>query len=92
MRYHGSENVGVTVIKFPGGGRQPPPEPPEVQLGEAIETAVEVHDLIVEGLRCQSFVDSPVARRRSRRMYSRNCATTSILAAMPMNRRIEGRG
>jgi hypothetical protein len=59
VRYHGSENVGVTVIKFPGGGRQPPPEPPEVHLGEAIETAVEVHDLIVEGLRCHSFVDSP---------------------------------
>jgi len=51
--------MGVTVIKFPGGGRRPPPEPPEVRLGYAIDTAVEVHDLIIEGLRCHSFFENP---------------------------------
>jgi len=48
----------VTVIKFPGGGRPPSPEATEVRLGEAIETAAEVHDLIMEGLRCPCFAEN----------------------------------
>lgn len=48
----------MTVIKFPGGGRPPPPGPPGARLGDAIETAVEVHDVIVEGLRCPNFSDN----------------------------------
>lgn len=63
MLLNGSEKAGVTVIKFPGGGGRPPPEPPDQatdeRLGDAIETAVEVHDLIIEGLRCHSFSDNP---------------------------------
>lgn len=55
----GNESIGVTVIEFPGGGRRPPPEPPEERLGEALETAVEVHDLIIEGLRCHTFSENP---------------------------------
>jgi len=48
----------VTVIKFPGGGRPPPPEMKEIHLGEAIETAAEIHDLIIEGLRCPCFAEN----------------------------------
>ncbi len=51
--------MSVTVIKFPGGGDRPPPEPPDARLGDAVDTAVEVHDLIIEGLRCHSFADNP---------------------------------
>jgi len=56
-----SESVGVTIIQFPSGGRRPPPEPPEQRLGDTIDTAVEVHDLIIEGLRCHCFQANPEA-------------------------------
>lgn len=48
----------MTVIKFPGGGREPPPDSSEARLGNAIETAVEVHDLIIEGFRCPCFAEN----------------------------------
>ncbi len=51
--------MGVTVIKFPGGGHPSPPEPPEERLGDTIDTALEVHDLILEGLRCHCFSENP---------------------------------
>lgn len=59
MLLQSSESVGVTVIQFPSGGHRPPPEPPEQRLGDAIDTALEVHDLIVEGLRCHCFKKNP---------------------------------
>ncbi len=59
MLFQISESIGLTVIEFPGGGNRPPPEPPETRLGDVIETAVEVHDLIIEGFRCHCFSDNP---------------------------------
>ena len=59
MIFQISESIDLTVIKFPGGGLPPPPEPPEARLGDVIETAVEVHDLIIEGFRCHCFLENP---------------------------------